>query len=318
MSAFIIRRLIYSVLVLLLVTIGVFLVMHLLPSDPILIYVAKIDAAGFSDEQIQTLKHEYGLDKPLAIQYFNWLTGFFRGDFGKSIFFYENVSSMIGRSLPISIHLGLLALIFSAIFGVLFGIICGVTRGKWIDTIVTLIANLGITAPSFWVAILLIYFFAFTLRLLPVYGYTSPIQDFWMSLKQIIMPVFCLALAPMATLTRQTRSSMLEVIRQDYIRTAWSKGLSERVIIGRHALKNAFIPVVTILGAQVRNVFGGAIIIETVFNIPGIGRLMVEGLLSQDYQVVQSGVVISGIIILAANLLVDISYGWFDPRIQYT
>jgi peptide/nickel transport system permease protein len=318
MMAFIVKRLIISLVVLLLVTVAVFAVMHLLPTDPILIYIAKNDMSAMSSGQIEALRHQFGLDQSVPVQYVNWLGGLVTGNMGKSIFYGEDVSAMLALRLPITIHLGLLTFIISAIFGIFLGVISAVKRGKWIDSVVTVTANLGITAPSFWVAILMIYVFSYKLSILPVYGYTSPFQDFWKSTQQVIMPVFCLALVPMATLARQTRSSMLEVIRQDYIRTAWSKGLSQSIIILRHSLKNAFIPVVTILGVQVRNIFGGAVIIETIFNIPGLGRMMVEALRQQDYQVVQAGVVVVGVVVLFSNMLVDISYGWFDPRIQYS
>jgi len=158
---------------------------------------------------------------------------------------------------------------------------------------------------------------ALKLDLLPVYGYTSPFTDFWLSTRQIIMPIACLALFSIASLTRQTRSSTLEVTRQDYIRTAWSKGLTERVIIMKHAIKNALIPVITQLGLQVSVVFGGAVLIETVFNISGMGKLMAEAVFGHDYQIVQSGILIVATVVVLANLLVDISYGWLDPRIRY-
>jgi peptide/nickel transport system permease protein len=182
----------------------------------------------------------------------------------------------------------------------------------------SVLANIGITVPSFWVGILLLYLLSLKLGWLPPFGYTSPFEDFWLSTRQLIMPVFCLALFSIASLTRQTRSSMLEVIRQDYIRTAWSKGLRERVIIIRHALKNALIPVTTQLGLQVGIIIGGAVLIETVFNIPGMGRLMTQAVFGHDYQIVQSGVLIIATVVVLANLFVDISYGWLDPRIRYS
>jgi peptide/nickel transport system permease protein len=192
-----------------------------------------------------------------------------------------------------------------------------VKRGKWIDSVLTVLANLGMTVPVFWLGILMIYVFSLQLHWLPVFGYTSPFEDPWRSLQQMIMPVFCLATTGMATMARQTRSSMLEVIRQDYIRTAWAKGLRERDIISRHAVKNAFIPVITLMGMHVRYIFGGSVLIETVFSIPGMGRLMITGILSQDYQVVQAAALILAIVVMVANLAVDISYAWFDPRIHY-
>ena len=178
-------------------------------------------------------------------------------------------------------------------------------------------ANLGITTPAFWLGILMIYLFALKLGWLPTQGYTPPFEDFWLSTRQLIMPVICLALAPVAGLTRQTRSTVLETIQQDYVRTAWSKGLTERVVVMRHIVKNAFIPIITMLGLQVAAIFGGSVLIETVFNVPGIGRLMVDAVFSQDYQIVQASALIAAIVVTLANLSVDIAYGWFDPRIRF-
>jgi peptide/nickel transport system permease protein len=213
--------------------------------------------------------------------------------------------------------MGLLALIISILIGTLLGVVSAVRRGGWLDTLVTTLANLGITVPSFWLGIILIYLFAIYLRLLPVAGYTSAFKDFWLNLRQIIMPVFCLSVFPIAATARQTRSSMLEVMRQDYIRTAWAKGLKEWLIITRHALKNAIIPVVTLTGISFRNIVGGSVLIETVFNIPGLGRLAAESITSQDYAVVQGIILIMITAVLLANLAVDLSYGWFDPRVRY-
>jgi peptide/nickel transport system permease protein len=227
------------------------------------------------------------------------------------------VGRLISERLPVTIHLGALALMISAITGIFFGVICALRRGKWIDSVITIMANIGITVPSFWIGILLIYVLSLQLNWLPTYGYTSPFDDFWLGTRQLIMPVFCLSLFSIASLTRQTRSSMLEVVRQDYIRTAWAKGLKERRIVIKHTVKNALIPVITTLGMQVGLVFGGAVLIETVFNIPGMGRLMKDAVFGHDYQVVQAGVLIIAIVVVITNILVDISYGWFDPRIRY-
>ena len=219
--------------------------------------------------------------------------------------------------MPVTLHLGALSLIMSSIFGISFGVICALRRGTWIDTVVTLLANVGVTMPAFWLGIILIYLLALKAGILPVHGYTSPFEDFWLSTKQVIMPVICLSLFSLASLTRLTRSSMLEVINQDFIRTAWAKGLRERVIIMRHTIKNALIPVITEMGLQVAFIFGGSVLIETVFNIPGVGRLMTQSVMQQDFQVVQAGTLIIATIVVSVNLLVDISYGWLDPRIRY-
>jgi peptide/nickel transport system permease protein len=317
MTAYIIRRLLMGVIVLILVTFLVFLIMRLLPGDPLVLYLSENDINNLTEQQLADMRHEFGLDKPVMIQYFDWIGGVVQGNLGTSLAYHETVGHLIIQRIPITIHLGALAFIFGSILGIAFGVVCALKRGKWIDTVVTVLANLGITVPSFWVGILLIYLFALKLDWLPVYGYTSPFEDFWLSTKQILMPVFCLAIFNIASLTRQTRSSMLEVVQQDYIRTAWAKGLRQRVIILRHTIKNALIPPVTTMGMHVGIIFGGAVLIETVFNIPGMGRLLKDAIYSQDYQVVQGGVLIVALVIVLTNIAVDISYGWFDPRIRY-
>jgi peptide/nickel transport system permease protein len=185
------------------------------------------------------------------------------------------------------------------------------------DNVLTSLGNLGITIPVFWLGILLIYAFGLKLDWLPIFGYTSPFEDFALNTQQIIMPVFCLAIPSVASAVRMTRSSMLEVMRQDYVRTAWSKGLRERAVIMRHALKNGLIPVVTLKGVTLTVIVGGSVLVETVFSIPGMGRLAVEGLFSQDYAVVQGVILVIGTFVLAINLLIDLSYGWLDPRVRY-
>jgi peptide/nickel transport system permease protein len=227
------------------------------------------------------------------------------------------VSTLLIQRFPVTLNIGIWAFLISSFFGITFGTICAIRRGKWADTFFSIIANFGITAPGFWIGILLIYTFAYKFHLLPTYGYTSPFEDLGMNLKMLIMPVFCISIWMIAALTRQTRSSMLEVIQQDYIRTAWSKGLRERAIITRHVIKNGLIPVVTTLGMQVNYLFGSAVLIEVVFNIPGMGRLIMDGILSTDYQVVQGAVLVVAMIVVLVNILVDMIYGLVDPRIRY-
>jgi peptide/nickel transport system permease protein len=317
MTSYIIRRLMHAVLVVLIVSLMVFLVMRLLPGDPILMYVTSGDLQAISQEQVEHLKHELGMDRPLIVQYFGWLENAVRGDLGKSILNRYDVLEEIGNRLPVTLYLGLLAFAIGCIVGPLLGVVSAVRRGKWLDNLVTVMANLGITAPSFWVGIIMIYVFSLYLGLLPVYGYTSPLKDLWKNLQQSIMPVLVLATFPMASAARQTRSSVIEVLRQDYIRTAWAKGLSERMIIMRHVLKNALMPVVTLQGMLLRNIIGGSVVVETVFVIPGMGKLVVDGMLSQDYPVVQGVILVVAVTVVISNLVVDILYGWLDPRIQY-
>ena len=319
MKAYILRRLLQTVFVIIIVTLIVFFMMHLMPGDPILMYISQDEyaEASVTPEQIEALRHKFGLDRPIMVQYLDWMSGVIRGDLGVSILKETTVAYEIGVAMPKTVHLGLMAFILSIIIGVPAGVICAVRRGKWMDTAVTTLANIGITAPIFWVGILLIYLFGLYLEILPIYGYTSPSDDFWMSTKQSILPVLCLTLFPLAGSARQTRSAMLEVLREDYIRTAWSKGLTERVIIMRHALKNSLIPVVTLKGMTIRAIFGGQVLVETIFNIPGMGRLAVDALFSNDYAVVQGTVLVIATVVTLANLLIDLSYSWLDPRVRY-
>jgi peptide/nickel transport system permease protein len=317
MTAFIIRRLAQTAVILVIVSLIVFVALRLLPGDPIVMLVSQAQLQQFSEEQLNELRHEHGLDKPMIIQYFDWAGGILHGDFGDSITTNEPVTKEIFKRLPITIHLGALSLILSIIIGVPAGVVCAIRRGRLVDNVVTFFANIGITVPVFWLAILLVYLFALRLNWLPVFGYTSPFTDFVKNTRQIIMPVFCLAIFGIAGNARQTRSAMLEVMMQDYIRTAWSKGLRERVIITKHALKNGIIPVVTLIGMSISTILGGSVLIETVFAINGIGRLMVTSVFNYDYPYVQAIVLMIAVSIVLANLLVDLSYVWIDPRVRY-
>ena len=318
MSAYILRRLLHAILVVLLVSMLVFVVMRLLPGDPILMFVTSGDMQSVSAEQVASLRHDYGLDKPLVVQYVDWLARAVQGDMGKSILFHYSVTDEIAHRLPISLSLGLMALIVGVVVGPVLGAVSAVRRGTWLDTCLTVAATLGITAPSFWVGIVLIYVFGLKLGVLPAYGYTSPLTDFWQSLQQSILPVVVLAVFPVAAAARQTRSSVLEVIQQDYVRTARAKGLSEQTTVVRHVLKNALMPVATLQGEVFRNIIAGSVVVETVFVIPGMARLLVNGMLAQDYPVVQGVILVVAIAVVMANLVVDVVYAWLDPRIQYT
>ncbi len=319
MSTFIIRRLLQILVVLILLTLFVFFIIRLLPGDPILIYIGmNSQIQDIPLERYDQLRHEFGLDRPIMIQYGNWLAGILRGNFGTSIFYSENVGILLLERLPVTLLLGVLALIVSTFLGIVAGVLAAVRRGKWIDKLVTPLSYVGVTIPVFWLGILLIYVFGLKLHWLPVLGYTSPLKDLSLSVRQLIMPVICLSVFGLASNTRIMRSSMLEVIHQDYIRTAWAKGLRERIIVMRHALKNSLIPVITLIGMGTAHIFGGSVLVETVFAIPGVGRLMVSSIFGQDYVVVQGITFIIGVAILLINLVVDLTYGWFDPRIRYS
>jgi peptide/nickel transport system permease protein len=270
-----------------------------------------------SEQDVAALRSQLGLDRPMMEQFGSWLFHVLQGDLGRSLQFHQPVSHLISTRLPVSIYVGILALILSTILGVGAGVISAVRRGTVLDQAITLFANAGVAVPVFWLGILGIYLFALRLGWLPVQGYTSPFDNLSVSVQQILMPVMCLATVPLATLARQSRSAMLEVIQQDYIRTAWSKGLKERRIILRHALRNALIPIVTVLGLSVRYVVSGSVLIETVFNIPGMGRLIVSGVFNKDFVLVQGCVLIVALAIAMTNLAVDISYAFIDARIRH-
>lgn len=318
MTTYIIRRLVLALITLIIITLFIFFAIRLLPGDPLIIYMGKSASSGMlSDSELQNLRVRYGLDKPMMVQYFNWATGILRGDLGESINYHDDVAKLMRERFPITLHLGILALLLTIIIGVLMGLAAAVRRGTWIDNVSTFLANIGVCVPVFWLAILLIYLLGVQLHWLPIHGYTSPFTDFGLNTKQIIMPVFCMAIGGLSGTARLTRSAMLEVTHQDYIRTAWAKGLRERTIIMKHALKNGLIPIVTVLGMGIGGVFAGSVIVEQIFAIPGIGRLLVTSLNAQDYTVIQSGTLVIATIIVLSNLLVEISYVWLDPRIRY-
>jgi peptide/nickel transport system permease protein len=317
MLAYLIRRLIQCAIVLIIVTVVVFITIRLLPGDPLLLLISQTETEKFTQQQLAELRTQFGLDKPLLVQYFEWAGSILRGDLGRSIISKLPVYQEILRRIPITFHIGILSFLISIILGVPAGIICAVKRSTWVDNVVTTLANLGITVPNFWLGILMIYLFALYLGWLPTMGYTSPFKDFWLSTKMLIMPVFCMMIGAVSMNTRQVRSAMLEVLHQDYIRTAWSKGLRFRVVILKHALRNAVVPIVTLVGLAVPLLLGGAVLIEQVFAIPGMGRLAVDSINRQDYPYVQAISLIMAATVVLANLAVDLAYGWIDPRVRY-
>jgi peptide/nickel transport system permease protein len=313
LTSFIIRRLLLTILVLVIISFLSFLLIYIMPGDP----AAAALGLSASPTQITELRHELWLDRPFFAQYYHWVSNAVRGDFGISLSYKDPIISIFKERLPITLYLSLWAFLLSTILGITAGIICAIRRGGILDQTISVLANLGISVPIFLLGIVGIYFFALKLGWLPVQGWTSPGKDFVLSTRQAVMPVIALAIPGIAMMARQTRSSMLEVVRQDYMRTAWSKGLKERQVIIKHGIKNALIPIVTLLGLQVRILVGGSVIVEQVFNIPGMGRTLVYASFSKDFITIQAGVLLIGAIVCLANLLVDISYGWLDPRVRY-
>jgi peptide/nickel transport system permease protein len=314
LSAFLARRLIQTFIVMVIVTFFCFVLIHLIPGDPVRMMLG----TSATEEQVAYVTAQMGLNKPVVIQYANWVANVIRGDFGPSIRYMIPVSDLFKERFPVTIFLASFALVISVILGILIGIISAVRRGSFLDQLLVVLATTGVCVPIFWLGIVGIYIFGLYLHWLPTQGFVMPHLNFLQSLRSSIMPIVLLAIPSLAMVARQTRSSMLEVIQQDYIRTAWSKGLKEQTVISRHAIKNALIPIVTLLSIQVRILLGGSVLVETVFNIPGMGRLLVDAALNKDYFIIQAAVLVLGIIVCMVNLLVDLSYGWLDPRIRYT
>ncbi len=294
------------------VTIMVFTLMHLIPGDPA--YVMLGEEA--SPEAVEALRKELGLDRSLPIQYFAWMRKAVKGDLGRSIKNNVKILDTILARLPITAYLAVSAVVFSILIGLPAGIIAGVRPKTAIDVVATVLAMAGIAMPSFWLGILLIFFFAFKLEWLPILGYVSPAEDLWDSLRHMVLPAITLGASMAATNTRFIRSSMLDVMNKEYITTARSKGLKEIGIIRGHALKNALIPVVTMLGLQIAMLFGGALVVETIFAIPGLGRLIVDAIFARDFPMVQGIVLFMAVFVLTANFIVDILYSFLDPRIR--
>lgn len=320
MTAYIIRRILIGLMILILVTMLVFLLVRLLPGDPLMRYMANFSGTGqqnlMSPEQHDAMMHQLGLDRSIPVQYWDWISNVFKGNLGNSLGTNQPISQAIADVLPRTAYIGILMFVIGTFGGLLVGIYCALRRGSWLDNTLTTIANIGMTVPVFWLGILLIYVFAYKLGWFPMFGWVAPWDNFWKSCTYVVLPVASVALGGIAGMARLTRSCMLEVMRTDYVRTAWAKGLRERVIVVRHQLKNAMIPVVTALGGTLGGILGGSVFIETVFSIPGMGRLMTLAIFDYDYQVVQASALIFGGIVIFSNLIVDIAWGWLDPRIR--
>lgn len=313
MTAYILRRLVLLIPVLLIVGVVVFILVHLTPGDP----AAVMLGPEASNEQVQQLRSQLGLNDPIYIQFVDWVGGAIHLDFGNSIFLNMPVTTALWQRAQPTGLLTLYALIVSLIIGVPSGIIAAVRRNSWLDRALMALSVSGAAMPSFYLAILLILLFAVTLHWLPSGGYVSitdnPVQHF----KRMLMPAFSLGFANAALLARLIRSSMLDVLREDYIRTAYSKGLAQRRVISLHALRNALIPAITVVGSSLGALLGGAVITETVFTLPGMGQLVVQSVLRRDFPVIQGAVMVIAAIYVLANLLVDVLYIYIDPRVRY-
>lgn len=309
MLAYLGRRLAQLVPVLLLISLIVFLILHALPGDPAMLMLAGAEGGAVSAERIAELQEAMGLNDPLPVQYGRFLLGILRGDLGESIRLRTPVTEVILERFVFTIQLSLGGLACALLLGITTGVLSALRPNGWTDVLFSLMAYFGMSMPLFWLGLMLIFLFAFQLKWFPPSGSEG--------LDRLVLPSLTLGFVSAGAISRLTRSSLMEVLHEDYIRTAQAKGLARHRIVQRHALKNALIPVVTIVGLQFGGMLAGAVVTETVFSRPGLGRLVVQAILWKDYPLAQGIILFMAVLFLSANLLVDISYAWLDPRIRF-
>ncbi|GAA2594934.1 ABC transporter permease [Dactylosporangium fulvum] len=305
------RRLVRLVPTLILVSVATFSLTYLVPGDP------AITLAGDAPtpERIAEIRADLGLHRPVVVQYFDWVGGVVTGDFGHSIYGgADTVADLIVQKLPVDISLAIGGLLVALLVGVPLGILAAVRRGSIVDRIVTAFTSVSVALPSYWIALLLVLLFAVNLRWLPASGYTPPTEDPVAWVRGLVLPSIAIGLAMTAELARQLRTALVDVLDQQYVRTARAKGLRAWVVIGKHAMKNAAITPLTILGLQIASILGGAVIIEQIFGLPGLGQLAIEAVLQRDIPVIQGVVMTAVLVVVVCNLLVDLSYIWLNPR----
>ena len=309
MLAYLGRRLAQLIPVLLLISLIVFLILHALPGDPAMLMLAGAEGGAVSAERIAELQEAMGLNDPLPVQYSRFLLGILRGDLGESIRLRTPVTEVILERFAFTIQLSLGGLACALLLGITTGVLSALRPNGWTDVLFSLMAYFGMSMPLFWLGLMLIFLFAFQLKWFPPSGSEG--------LDRLVLPSLTLGFVSAGAISRLTRSSLVEVLHEDYIRTAQAKGLARHRIVQRHALKNALIPVVTIVGLQFGGMLAGAVVTETVFSRPGLGRLVVQAILWKDYPLAQGIILFMAVLFLSANLLVDISYAWLDPRIRF-
>ncbi len=316
MQKYILKRLLIMIPTLLGISIVIFLIMRAIPGDTISAMIGT--QYQLTEAQAESLRAYYGLDKPLITQYFNWIGNALQGNFGYSVRTGQPVMSEILSRFPLTMEITILSILLGTIFGVTVGILAAVYRGSFFDAIIRIFAMIGLATPSFWLGTMIIYVLSVHFKIMLNAGnYVAFSVDPIGNLKQVISPVLCMAFSFSASVMRTTRSSLLEEINKEYAQTARAKGLRERLVIFGHALRNALIPVITLVGYQVGYLFGGVVIIEQVFALPGLGRLLLNGISQRDYALVQGSIVFIAFIFVLVNLITDIAYGLADPRIRY-
>jgi peptide/nickel transport system permease protein len=317
------------VFLVLLVSILVFTLIRMLPGDPVMALIDQTiedmaqggvaPSLEMQEEIRNRILAEHGMDQPYPVQFANWLASMAQGDFGRSLSRGFDIRAELSNRLIVTLYLSAIAMVVTLVFGILFGTIAAVYNGKFIDNIVTSVSNFGMTVPGFLIAIFLIWTLGFEMQLFPIFGFELP----WMgnpgrSFRQTVLPVLTMSLPGIAGLARMTRSAMLDVLHAEYVRTAWAKGLREKAVVFKHVIKNGLMPIVSGIGAMIRGLFGGAVIVETIFVIPGMGQLTAGAVLSLDYPLIQAITVLFTLIAVISNLITDILYGWVDPRIHFS
>jgi peptide/nickel transport system permease protein len=309
---FFLWRVLSTVPVVFVVTFVVFGLILLIPGDPA-ITIAGPDA---TPEQIETIREGLGLNRPFIIQYVDWLGSALQGDLGTSLFTSRPVTTSIMESLPVTLTLTVTAIVISLLISVPLAIVSATRRGGWIDRVATVTSSIGIALPSFWLGLMLVLLFSITLGWLPATGYVPLAQDPAAWLRHILLPALTLGVAAAAESTRQLRGSIIEVLQQDYVRTARAKGMRTRKVIGKHVLKNASVPLVTVIGLQVTLLLGGAIVVEQVFGVPGLGQVAISAVTTRDLPVIQGVVLVAVLVAMLSNLLVDLTYGYLNPKVR--
>ena len=318
MWTYVIRRLLLAIPTLLGVTVVGFGVMRVAPGDVAVLILGGDSGLVGTPEQLEALREKLGLNRPLYVQYFEWLWGLITFNWGESYFYNAEMTQLLSRKLPLSAQVGIMGLVGGSILGVIGGVIAALKQDTWADYVIRIIAILGISVPTFWSGMMLILVFVRFWGWIPEQGYVPLWEDPMRNLAQLIWPSIIIGLGfLMGVPLRMMRATMLEVMREDYIRTARSKGLKENIIIVRHAMRNAMIPVITLIGIFIPLTVTGLVVTEQVFGLPGIGRMMVDAINQRDYPVVQLVVTLTGFTVVVANLGVDLIYGWLDPRIRY-
>ena len=312
---YIARRLLQMLPVLALITFMVYALMLAIPGDPARALIGP--GESLDEEQLELIRKEHNLDKPVVVQYGIWLGKALQGDLGRSTQNQRPVAAELGTRAFVTLQFGIVAWILAMVIGVPAGIVSAVYRGKPVDFVTTIISIGGVAIPNFWLGIMAILLFGVILGWLPTQGYVDITEDPVEGLRHMILPAFALGITSWALIMRQSRSAMLEVLAQDYMRTARAKGLREHTVIWIHALRNALLPVVTVFGLQTGRIFAGAVVIETLFGIPGMGNYMVQAIFARDFMAVQGAVLLMALAVLFANLVTDIVYAWLDPRIKY-